>query len=173
MPRRFFRKFALNRDRLHNQWYLAPVRHLMRDNNLWGTSRRSVVPAFAVGLFVAFVPFPGHMLIAMLIAIAMRINIPVAALTTLIVNPLTMGPLYYFTYRLGLLILGLEPQPFEFEMSLGWVKASIGHTWRPLLLGSFLVGTATAAVGYFGLNLLWRISIANYLEKKRSRKVGL
>ncbi len=172
MPRRFFRKFALNRERIRSQWYLAPFAHLMHNQNLWGTHRRTVVPAFAVGLFIAFVPFPGHMLMAVLIAIAMRINIPVAALATTITNPLTMGPLYYLAYRIGLLLLGLEPQPFEFEMSLDWVKASIGHTWQPLLLGSFILGTAVAAFGYFGLNLLWRISIANYLARKRGKKTG-
>ncbi len=98
MPRRFFRKFAFKRHHMSEQWFMSPFQHLLHDTRLWGIRRRWVVPAFALGLFVAFLPFPGHMLISALAALALRVNIPVAALSTWASNPLTIGPMYYFAY---------------------------------------------------------------------------
>ena len=101
MPRRFFRKFAFKRHHVSEQWFMAPFRHLLHDHRLWGIRRRTVVPAFAIGLFVAFMPTPGHTLTGALLALGFRVNIPVAALATWVSNPLTMGPMYYFAYRLA------------------------------------------------------------------------
>lgn len=170
MPRRFFRKFALKRERFRGQWYLAPFDHLLHDPNLWGIRRRSVVPAFALGLFISFVPFPGHVLMAALLALALRINIPVAAISTLVSNPLTIGPMYYLAYQLGLRLLGWDPQPFEIELSLKWVTGQFVTIWQPLLLGCVLLGALLAFIGYAALDLLWRASLADYLAEKRKRR---
>jgi uncharacterized protein (DUF2062 family) len=170
MPRRFFRKFAVKRDWIHDQWFLAPFRHLLHDHDLWGIRRRTVVPAFAIGLFIAFVPFPGHILMAVLCAMVFRVNIPIAAISTLVSNPFTMAPMFFLAYRLGFHLLDLEPQPFQFEMSFAWVAASLGNIWQPLLLGCLLLGTALSLVGYIGLDLLWRASIADYLARRRRKR---
>ena len=130
------------------------------------------MPAFALGLFLVFMPIPGHTLIAALLALALRINIPVAALTTLISNPLTMGPIYYLAYRVGQQLLGLPPQRFTFEFSLDWLTGSFGYLWQPLLLGGALLGALAAAIGYIALDLLWRASLADYLEARRRRKMS-
>ena len=90
MPRRFFRKFAVNRHQVGESWLLAPVRHLLHDNRLWGIRRRTAVPAFAIGLFIAFLPFPGHMAKSVLVAMALRINIPVAVVAAFCSNALTI-----------------------------------------------------------------------------------
>lgn len=147
MPRRFFRKFALKRERFHGRWYFAPFDHLLHDPNLWSIRRRNVVPAFSLGLFLVFMPVPGHLLIGALLALALRINIPVATLTTLISNPLTMGPIYYLAYRVGQRLLGTPPQPFAFELSFDWLTGSFLAIWQPLLLGAVLLGTVAAALG--------------------------
>lgn len=170
MPRRFFRRFSPKRDRFRGQWYFAPFEHLLHDQRLWGVRRRTIAPAFALGLFVAFMPFPGHPLIAALAALAMRVHIPVAALTTFVSNPLTMGPMYFFAYRLGQFLLGTERQPFSFELSLTWVLERFVTLWQPLLLGCVLLGLLAALTGYIVIDLLWRASIADYLEKRRARK---
>ncbi len=170
MPRRFFRKFAFKRHQMSQQWFLTPFRHLLHDHRLWGMQRRWIVPAFATGLFVAFLPFPGHTLLAALLALGMRINIPVAAVTTWVSNPVTMGPIYYFAYRLGARLLDMPPQPFNFELSLDWVTHTFVNIWQPMLLGSVLLGCGAALLGYVGLDILWRISIGKYKARKRSRR---
>ncbi len=167
MPRRFFRKFAFKRHHMSEQWFMTPFRHLLHDHRLWGIRRRWVVPAFAIGLFVAFLPFPGHMLISALGALALRVNIPVAAVCTWVSNPLTVGPIYYFAYRLGVNILDIPAQPFDMELSLDWVTHTFVTIWQPMLLGCVLLGAAAALVGYGALDLLWRVSIGNYKARKR------
>ena len=170
MPRRFFRKFAFKRDRFHSQWFLTPFRHLLEDNRLWAIRRRTVVPACALGIFVSFQPFPGHMLVAVLLAVAFRVNVPAVALSTLVVNPVTLGPIFYFCYQTGLLLLGVEPQNFEFELSLNWLGSQFLDIWQPLVLGCLLVGTIASLITFIGLDLLWRASIADYLTKRRAKR---
>jgi uncharacterized protein (DUF2062 family) len=170
MPRRFFRKFAMKSDHLKSQWWLAPFGDLIHDPNLWVIRRRNVVPAFALGLFVAYLPFPGHMLTAALVALALRVNIPVAVLSTLVVNPLTMGPMYYLAFSVGQYLLGQEPRAFEFEMSFAWLFERFAYIWQPLILGSVLLGAILALVGFVALDLLWRASISDYLARRRQRK---
>ena len=167
MPRRFFRKFALKRHEFGERWFLAPFRHLMHDHRLWGVRRKNVVPAVALGAFIAFIPFPGHPVWASFAALALRVNIPIAALTTFISNPLTMGPMYYFAYQLGALLLGVPEKPFAMEMSFDWVTHTFVNIWQPMLLGSVLLGLTAAIVGYVTLDVLWRMSLAKYKERKR------
>ncbi len=147
---------------------MTPFRHLLQDHRLWGIRRRLVVPAFATGLFIAFLPVPGHTLMGALSALALRVNIPVAAISTWVSNPLTMGPMYYFAYRLGVTILGVPPKPFRFELSIDWVTHTLVNIWQPMLLGSLLLGSAAALVGYVALDLLWRTSISNYKTRKQN-----
>ena len=170
MPRRFFRKFSFKRHEISERWFMSPFRHLLHDHRLWGIRRKTVVPAFSLGLFVACMPFPGHPIWAALAALLLRVNIPVAALATFVSNPLTMGPIYFFAHQLGEFVLGLPPTPFEFELSFEWVKTKFAANWQPLLLGSVLVGAAAALMGFIVLDLIWRYSLADYKLRKRLRR---
>jgi uncharacterized protein (DUF2062 family) len=146
---------------------MTPFRHMLHDHRLWGIRRKTVVPAFSLGLFVACLPFPGHFVSAALAALALRINIPVASVTTLVVNPLTVGPLFYFEYQLGALLLSIESGPPQFELSIAWITHTFVSIWQPMLLGSILVSSVIAFVGFFVLDALWRKSLANYKTRKR------
>jgi uncharacterized protein (DUF2062 family) len=170
MPRRFFRKFAFKRHHISKQWFMAPFQHLLHDQRLWGISRKTVVPAFAIGLFVSFMPTPGHTLMGALLALGFRINIPVAALTTWVSNPVTMGPMYYFAYRLGRSLLDSPLQEFQFAMSWDWVSHTFVTIWQPMLLGCFILGISAAIVGYFTLDWFWRSSITTYKLRKRDNR---
>ena len=167
MPRRFFRRFAIKRHEISERWFLSPFSHLLHDHRLWGIRRKNVVPAVALGTFAAFMPFPGHPVWATLGALALRINIPVAALVTFISNPLTMGPMYFLAYRLGAWLLRLEPRPFRFEMSIAWVAHTFVTIWQPMLLGSLLLGAAASLLAFVFLDTLWRLSVSNYKARKR------
>ncbi len=170
MPRRFFRKFAFKRHEVSQQWFMTPFRHLLHDHRLLGIRRKTVVPAFSLGLFVSFIPVPGHPAVAALAALALRVNIPIAAVTTLVSNPLTMGPMYFLAYRIGAYLLRIEPGPFRFEMSLDWVTHTLVTIWQPMMLGSLLLGAIVSLVGYIVLDLLWRTSVGKYKTRKRNRR---
>jgi uncharacterized protein (DUF2062 family) len=170
MPRRFFRKFAIKRHELGDGWLLSPFQHLLSDNRLWGIRRRTVVPALALGLFIAFLPFPGHVLMSVLLALALRINIPVAVLASFVSNPLTMGPMYYFAHNLGETLLDTPHVAFNFELSLSWVGDTFVRIWQPLMLGCLLLGTSAAIIGYVVVDLLWRSSVHDYKKRKRKER---
>ncbi|MDE0790337.1 MAG: DUF2062 domain-containing protein [Woeseiaceae bacterium] len=149
---------------------MSPFQNLLHDHRLWGIRRRTVVPAFAVGLFIAFMPIPGHTLTSALLALTMRVNIPVAALATWISNPLTMGPMYYFAYRLGRTLLDTPLRKFQFEMSWDWVTHTFVTIWQPMLLGCVILGVTAAIAGYVTLDLLWRSSVSDYKTRKRKNR---
>lgn len=170
MPRRFFKKLAIKRTAFHDQPVMQPFRHLLGDHRLWAIRRQTVVPAFALGVFFAFMPFPGHPIWATLAALWRRVNIPVAAVTTLISNPVTMPVMYYSAYRVGAYLLRIPPESIEFEMSLEWVTNVLVGIWQPLLLGCVLVGAIASLVAYAVLDLLWRRSVARYKLRKREQR---
>jgi uncharacterized protein (DUF2062 family) len=111
-------------------------------------------------------------LLAAIAAIPLRVNIPVAALSTFASNPLTMGPLYYFNFRVGASLLAHDPSEFQFELSLDWVTNTFVSIWQPMLLGSVLVGAIVALAGFVVLDVVWRKSLTNYKARKRKKRHG-
>jgi len=170
MPRRFFRKFAIKRHELAERWFMAPFRHMLHDTRLWGIRRKTVVPAFSLGLAISFMPFPGHALQAALLALALRVHIPVAVLTTFISNPVTVGPMYYYAYRLGATLLGIHPDPFVIEISWEWIQNVFLGIWLPLTLGCLLLASGAAIVGFATLDAFWRYTLHDYKSKKRNKR---
>ena len=49
---------------------------ILHDANLWHLNRRSASGAFGIGLFFAFWPFPFQMILVVMMAIPLRVNIP-------------------------------------------------------------------------------------------------
>jgi len=168
MPRRFFRKFAFKRHHISELWFMTPFRHMLHDHRLWGIRRRNVVPAVAIGLFIAFLPFPGHTLAGALVALAFRVNIPVAALATWVSNPVTMFAMYPAAYQLGRTLLAAPARDVSFALSWEWVTHTLVTIWQPMLLGCIILGGIAALLGSLLLDLLWRVSIGNYKARKRA-----
>ena len=82
-----------------------------------------------------------------------------------------MPAMYYACYRVGAWVLGLELQPFEFEMSVEWLTHTFVRLWQPVVLGCLLLGTAAAAVGYLVVDTAWRYTLVDYkIQKRRSRR---
>jgi uncharacterized protein len=143
---------------------------LLHDPNLWHLNRRSVAGAFAVGLFVAFQPIPFQMLVSAAIAILVRVNLPISVLLVWITNPLTMGPIYYACYRLGLWILDMPKIRFRFEWTMEWFTQDMMLIWKPLVTGSLILGVAAGLVGYAAIRVLWRLHILRRISWKKRGK---
>ena len=138
------------------------------DNSLyWSLNRRNVTRAFALGLFLAFVPLPVHLLLSAFLALLFRLNIPVAVAGTLIANPFTMVPMFLFAYWVGCRTLGVAPQVVQFELTWQWLTHGLLPIWKPFLLGCLIMGLATAVTGYVLLGGLWHLSL---VVKYRKRK---
>src|SRR5919106_4245879 len=99
MPRRFFKSMSRQRQRWKQRWFMRPFRLLLEHPAYWSLNRRSVTRAFALGLFIAFVPLPIHVILGAALALALRLNVPAAIVGTFITNPLTLVPIYWAAYR--------------------------------------------------------------------------
>jgi len=173
MPRRFFRQVSDNYRRKGEQpWYLRPFKAALAHPTFFSVSRRSVCGALWVGLFIGLLPLPGQTVIAPLIALLLRVNLPVAIVVVWITNPLTMLPIFYFEYRLGCLILDLPIQPFYINLSWDWLAQELQDKWQPLLLGSFITATVTASIAYVTVSVVWRTLVTIRYRKRRRSGVG-
>ena len=74
-----------------------------RSPDLWSFQRPAVRRAIYLGSIIAFLPAYGfHLLIALGAAILFRANLAISCALLFITNPLTAGPIYYGTYRIGI-----------------------------------------------------------------------
>ncbi len=172
MPRRFFRRYLPDSGRVRRHQRIQLFGRLLHDPNLWHLNRHSVAGALAVGLFMAFMPMPFQMIPAAALAIILRVNLPMALAGVWVSNPLTMGPMLYFQYRVGKLVMGQQVRESGFEPTLEWFWTEIVHIWQPLMLGSLLCGIVSALAGYGLIHLIWRINIRRHLRRRREKRAA-
>ena len=167
MPKRIIKRYLPDHEKIRDHKHLKILGPLLHDPNLLHLNRRSVSGAFAVGLFMAWVPVPFQMLLSALAAIFARVNLPISVALVCITNPLTMPPMFYFAYKIGAWTLGHPQSNVKFELTWEWLGQSLGDIWQPFLLGCFIVGIASSALGYIIINRLWR---AHVLQSWKVRK---
>jgi len=143
---------------------------LLHDPNLWHLNRRSVSGATGIGLFLAFMPMPFQMVPAAALAIILRVNLPMAVAAVWISNPLTMGPMLYFQYRLGKLMMGERVSAATFEPTLEWYWTELVNVWQPLVLGSVVCGSVSALAGYGLVHFIWRVNIRRHLRIRKDKR---
>ncbi|MDX1667990.1 MAG: DUF2062 domain-containing protein, partial [Limnobacter sp.] len=73
---------------------------------LWAINRRSVAGGVAAGLFCGLIPGPFQVGGALIWCVVARVNLPVAFITTLYTNPVSIVPLYIFAIAYGQLLIG-------------------------------------------------------------------
>src|SRR3981081_940516 len=160
MPRRLLKRICPSPRSLERHWFLRLFGTRIADPRLWGLCRRGGTGAFRAGRAVCFIPLPVHFGVASLLAITLRLNIPVIIGTVLLINPLTIVPAYYLAYRLGAALLNMPPAVFSFEMSWDWLQNGLGPMWKPFLVGGVGVGVGGGLLGFMGLELVWRWRVA-------------
>lgn len=154
--------------------WLQPIAHWLRHPNLWHLHRRSVAGGVALGLFCGLVPGPLQMISAALLAIWLRVNLPVAIFTTFYTNPFTIVPLYLFAYEIGVWVLGegdvTHVRAFPelhlhdwFDPLWNWLL-SLG---KPILVGLPILALCLGGLGYLLVRLGWRLRV---VWKWRQRK---
>jgi uncharacterized protein len=169
MPRKYFRRYLPDPDTVLAKPWAAPFRRWVGHPNLWCLNRRSVSGAVAIGLFCGLIPGPFQMLGALLMAIPLRKNIPVALVVTLYTNPLTIVPLYVIAFEYGRLLLPGERGAFvpPFEMTWSWM-VSLG---KPLAVGLVALACTLALLGYVTVRLAWRgWVVATWRARARRRR---
>jgi uncharacterized protein (DUF2062 family) len=151
------------RETIDSYRLLRPFARQLGKPDLWHFNRRSVPRGVALGLGVGVViPFM-HTFVAAVLAIPSRANVALAAGFTLVINPLTIPPMYWAAYHIGRWelhydALVTDPETArqtsgELARLLFWVH----HASGPIALGIATLSLSAAAIGYVGGALVWRL----------------
>lgn len=170
MAKKIIKKYFPDPEKIKSIKSLQFLGERLHDPNLWHLNRHSVSLAFAVGLFFAWVPTPTQMAMAAAVALFIRANLPVSVALVWITNPITMPPLFYFAYRVGIWLLN-KPQ-FVGEFSLDTVFSSMADIGGPFLFGCLVLGITCSSLGYFGMKAFWRWNVIRHWEARKKARAG-
>lgn len=178
--RKVLKPFLPDHQTLRQNRWLAPFAATLLHPRLWHLNRHSAAGGVALGLFCGLIPGPFQMLAAAILATLWRVNLPLALITTLYTNPLTIVPIYLMAYQLGRLVLGHQDARFSPPPEMGdpgliqWLT-DLGH-WmlslgKPLGLGLLLLGLLLALAGYVIVRTGWRLYLLRaWHQRKKQRK---
>jgi uncharacterized protein len=175
MPRKFLRKHLPEPEAILAKPWAAPFRPWLGHPNLWHLNRRSVPGAVAIGLFCGLIPGPVQMLGALLMAIPLRKNVPLAMVVTIYTNPLTIVPLYLIAYAYGALLLGHEGAaahitPYDWDWTLHGIWQWMLSLGKPLGVGLVALAVTLAVAGHFLTDLAWRLYVRRAWRRRAARR---
>jgi hypothetical protein len=156
MPRRLFKRYMPDPTSIREHKSLRFLGRLLHDPNLWHLNRHSVSRAMGIGLFAAFMPIPLQMLLAAVLAIIARANMPISVSLVWLTNPITMPPIFYGTYKLGAWLMQVPARQLPDELSWAWISGQLSTMWQPFLLGSLVAGLVFGLAGYCLTQWYWR-----------------
>ena len=167
MPRKIIRRWMPDPKKITKQKGLRWLGPVLDDPNLFHLTRHSVSTAMLVGLFTAFIPVPFQMPLAAVLAFWLGCNLPISVALVWITNPLTIPAIFYGSYMVGTILLGVEPVEFTIQIDWHWIKTEGIKIWQPLLVGSLSCGVALGGLGYLATRLLWRWHVVYNWEKRK------
>ncbi|MEJ2088481.1 MAG: DUF2062 domain-containing protein, partial [Gammaproteobacteria bacterium] len=104
------------------------------------------------------------------LAIVSRCNLPLSVALVWISNPITMGPLFYFSYRLGAWLLNMDVRVQSIELSWEWLTTNLAHIGYPLIFGSLLCGWVAGVTGYVLVRVTWRLHVISRWRERKERR---
>ena len=154
------KKYSPKRENVNLGWL---NKHL-HDPLLWKWNKQTIAKAFAIGLFCAFLPLPIHTILAAILAVIFSANILLSMFMVWVNNPITIVPIFYFTYKLGSSIIGIEMDP-GFEFSFSYLMENLATATLSLWVGGLITSTIAATLGYVTI-----LSIYKYRAFKRIKR---
>jgi len=167
LPRKFLRRYVPDVERVREIKALRIFGQRLFHPALWHLNRRSAAGGLGVGLFCGLIPGPLQMIGAGIAALLLRVNLPLALITTLYTNPVTIVPLYLVAYKIGRFLLGatggVAPQPPPpWIFTEPWASLTAFAHWMlslgaPLALGLVAMASLLGAGGYVFVRLGWNL----------------
>lgn len=170
MPKELLRRHLPNADEIRANPALRPLRLFLHRSEIWRLNRRTAAGAAFIGLFCAFLPIPLQMLPAAALVLLFRCNLPIAIVLVWISNPVTIAPMFYFTYRLGAWLLDMRIEVDAIDLSLGWIWANLARIGYPLIFGSLICGWVAGVTGFVVVRVLWRLHIIRSWRTRRAAR---
>jgi uncharacterized protein (DUF2062 family) len=171
MPRRFFKQISTRfQQEKGKHSIIRPLEFILAHPVYFSPTRRSVGGGLWIGLFLGLLPIPGQTVLAILGAVWLRVNVPIAAVAVWVSNPVTFVPIFYLAYKIGAVLLDIPPEPFPDELSWAWLSEEIALRWKPIVLGSFILAMSVSSTVYLVVSAVWHIStIHRYRHRHRHR----
>jgi uncharacterized protein (DUF2062 family) len=182
--KKLLRKYIPDTASLRRNPWLAPFADWLGHPRLWHLNRHSCAGGVAVGLFAGLIPGPLQVLGAVLLAVPLRVNLPLAIAVTFYSNPLTIVPLYAVAWAYGRLAMPLFGLTLPPDASFrpphipdgtgfgGWIDALIDWALalgEPLLVGLPLLAVTLAALGYVTVLGVWRWHLVRAWQRRAAR----
>jgi uncharacterized protein len=156
---------------LTNNTAVAWLGHRLHDAELWHFGRRAVANGLSAGMFIAFLPLPGQMLLAILAAFVLRVNLPLAVAATWLTNPFTFPAIAWFAYIVGAWCTGQtgEPPTISLDTGLGGLLDLLGHVGKPFLIGSLVCAVSAAVIANLLVRGGWRLYLWQRMRVRVAR----
>ena len=168
--RDWIKQYLPTKESIRAQKSLGPVRDWLLKPEFWRFHRRAVSGAVFIGLFCAFLPVPFQMVIAGLLAVFTRCNVPIAMALVWITNPFTFAPIFFFAYKLGAWLLDMDAAHIEWEFSLRRLWSTMATIGLPLLLGSVVCGWVSGLTGSVLSRWLWRRRVVRRWRHRQAQR---
>ena len=165
MPRRQLKKLLPSANLVSKMPGMTWLFESIGAGHIWHINRRNISLGVAIGLFVAFWPIPGQMLIAAVFAFVLRANLPTSVALVWITNPVTIVPLFSLAYLLGGYILGVDIKIIE-----GFTVANIGQDIGVLWVGGLTVGSVLSLFGWVFVRLYWQWQVSSDWQSRGNRR---
>ena len=157
---------------MRNHAILRFLGHRLLKTELWNLHRRSVGGAFLLVFLVRFCRYRHKCWLLL------RWQLSVDAIShffvgvTWVTNPLTMGPMFFFAYKLGAWLLDTQVTITAVELSWSWLSSQIGQIWRPLLVGCLICGWVSRLSGMLVSRIIWRLHVVRRWQQRAGRRIN-
>ena len=112
------------------------------------TSAHEIALGMGVGTFIAFLPIFGFQtLLGIVLIFIIKMNKITTFIGIYLTNPITIPPVFTFNYFVGKLIVG-NGNGLQDGISFFSLESLLAH-YKPLLVGSIIVGIFAAVAAYF------------------------
>ncbi len=149
--------------------YAVYLRH--RIGRMPGTAH-SIASGIASGAAMSMTPFLGfHFILGALLAWVMRGNVLASAIGTMLGNPWTFPLIWYWTYRIGCLVLARDPMLDPvYHLTITDAFHAPLATLGPLLVPMVVGSVPAAIVVWFGIYWPLRGAVGKYKERRIERR---
>lgn len=133
-------------------------RHFL-NKRVWKPTQHTFAGGMAVGFFVTLQLFPGQMPLAVILAAAFRVNIPIALAVCWLSNPATFVPIGIVEKNIGEWVLGIVGDPtsawFAKVENLSIAKGLLYAQY--MYVGGLVSGAVLVPVSYVITYALWAL----------------